>query len=352
MSGNRSIDILKVWRIISYSKLIGVSQLMMRGKDELMDQSRETLGRGTYGKKESAEGRLMSVAEMGRVLGLKKTERYWLVHKNYFETQIFLGRIWVVRDSFECWYANQVKYRKVDGEEPGSNLRKQSYSARDIAQILGVYEATAYEVIKRNHIKTIEVNGWRRVPKEAFEEWYTGQDRYRTQKDRDRDAVMEQESITMPEMARLLGIDRKQVYLLLQQKKYRDIFSIIMIAGKKRITKESFRSFLEMQDKYSLVPENEETGQNPCRAESSDDVVESGNAGRGDGDSSFHMGNAGYVSIKEAASLAGISRNAMASRMARKSIPSTRIGKKTMIKRRELEKCLMNDSERTGKGRK
>lgn len=29
---------------------------------------------------------------MGELLGLKKTNRYWLVHKNYFETKEFAGK--------------------------------------------------------------------------------------------------------------------------------------------------------------------------------------------------------------------------------------------------------------------
>ena len=32
---------------------------------------------------------------MGDLLGLKKTERYWLVHKNYFETKTAIGKMWV-----------------------------------------------------------------------------------------------------------------------------------------------------------------------------------------------------------------------------------------------------------------
>ena len=44
-------------------------------------------------------GSLMTVAEMGRILGLKKTDRYWLIHKGLFGTRIFLGKTWVVRGS-------------------------------------------------------------------------------------------------------------------------------------------------------------------------------------------------------------------------------------------------------------
>ena len=66
----------------------------------------------------------MSVKEMGDLLGIRKTDRYWLVHKNVFETSTIRGKMWVNIESFEKWYANQVKYRKVTGEEPGLELKE------------------------------------------------------------------------------------------------------------------------------------------------------------------------------------------------------------------------------------
>lgn len=33
----------------------------------------------------------MSVPEMRRLLGLKKTDSYWLVHRNFFQTYIVNG---------------------------------------------------------------------------------------------------------------------------------------------------------------------------------------------------------------------------------------------------------------------
>ena len=65
----------------------------------------------------------MSVHEMGDMLGLKKTDRYWLVHKNYFRTETLLGKMRVEIASFEKWYANQDWYHKVNGEAPGKELR-------------------------------------------------------------------------------------------------------------------------------------------------------------------------------------------------------------------------------------
>ena len=43
----------------------------------------------------------MSVPEMRRLLGLKKTESYWLVHRNFFETKIIDGKMRVDIESFE-----------------------------------------------------------------------------------------------------------------------------------------------------------------------------------------------------------------------------------------------------------
>lgn len=60
----------------------------------------------------------MSVPEMRRILGLRKTDSYWLVHKQCFETVMVKGKMRIVIDSFEHWYANQVKYKKVDGPPP------------------------------------------------------------------------------------------------------------------------------------------------------------------------------------------------------------------------------------------
>src|SRR5699024_4095027 len=64
-----------------------------------------------------------SVPEMREMLGLGKTEAYWLVKKKYFKTIIVAGRIRVIRDSFEEWYANQYTYQKVGGPPPGADLK-------------------------------------------------------------------------------------------------------------------------------------------------------------------------------------------------------------------------------------
>lgn len=82
--------------------------------------------------------RTMSVPEMRKLLGLKKTESYWLIHRKFFRTETIGGMMRIDLESFEKWYANQVKYRKVVGESPGKELREKSYSFKEAANILGI----------------------------------------------------------------------------------------------------------------------------------------------------------------------------------------------------------------------
>ena len=147
------------------------------------------------------QNKTMSVRDMGRLLGLKKVESYWLVHKGYFETILVNGKMRVVTESFEHWYAGQIKYHKVTGEAPGKRLKQESYSAKDIGEILQISESFAYELMKAAGVKPILVDYWQRFPKEAFDEWYMHQTRYRNQTDRERDAEIEENSISLPEMA-------------------------------------------------------------------------------------------------------------------------------------------------------
>ena len=120
----------------------------------------------------------MSVPEMRRLLGLKKTESYWLVHRNFFETKIIDGKMRVDLESFEKWYANQVKHKKVNGEEPGTELMKTSYSFQDAANLLGINSANLYEIWKKENLKTITVDFVKRIPIEVFEQWYENQIMY------------------------------------------------------------------------------------------------------------------------------------------------------------------------------
>ncbi len=267
---------------------------------------KEVKANSPYKRLSSAKKKWMSVSEMGELLGLKKTDRYWLVHKNFFETKEIAGKMRVNIESFEKWYANQIKYHKVNGEEPGKELKEWSYSVPELAEMLEVTDGVVYDLIKRNNIEVVIVDYWKRVPKAAFQKWYDGQSRYRTKEDKKRDAEMEAATLTMPEMARQLGITRNQVYGILNSQKYQHFFEFVTIADRKRITKESFQKFLDGQDEYHLDPANdyEELAMEENVALANyrrKKLAQTGERGRN--------GNLQYLTIDEAAFMAKVSRS-------------------------------------------
>lgn len=121
----------------------------------------------------------MSVSEMRRLLGLGKTESYWLVKKNYFETIIIAGKMRVMVDSFEDWYSNQLHYKKVNGDPPGKNWTAITMSVQETADLLGVATATLYELLQKKPFKTVKVGMYTRIYIDSFEDWYDAQSRYK-----------------------------------------------------------------------------------------------------------------------------------------------------------------------------
>ena len=312
--------------------------------------SEDTRQAGSYKRQESEKGALMSVAELGKVLGLKKTERYWLVHKNLFETTTLLGKIWIRRASFEEWYAGQEKYCKVDGEAPGSKLRKGSYSVRDIAGMLRLNEATVYDLIKREGIETMTADGRMRVPRKVFDRWYASQDRYRTKADLKRDAPAEADSFTLPEAAALLGVTRGKLYQILKDPRYKDYFETVMIAGRKRITHESFYRFLDGQEKYRLKNVSGDPGE---------ESLENGNRRLSnfrqkkllEGGTARDLGTADHLTVEEAALVAGVSRATVTGWIRKGYIRAKNIGKATWISRSEFEPWI-KEQRHAREGRK
>ena len=111
-----------------------------------------------YGKAEPATAKTtMSVREMQHLLGLGKTDSYWLLHKNFFEVILINDKMRIVISSFEKWYANQVKYHKVNGPPPGEELCKRSYSILEVS-----YWEEVSQLIMKKEI------GWNRLRKEQL----------------------------------------------------------------------------------------------------------------------------------------------------------------------------------------
>lgn len=123
----------------------------------------------------------MSVREMGRMLGLGKTDSYWLVHKGYFETRTVAGKMRVMVESFEKWYANQLHYKKINGELPGTELLQRTMTVPTMAVLLGISEGSAYELIHRLHFQSVktEYSSQRLlIDKASFYEWLESQKHY------------------------------------------------------------------------------------------------------------------------------------------------------------------------------
>lgn len=290
-----------------------------------------------YGRKAPAKKKWMTVPEMGALLGLKKTERYWLVHKKFFECKEILGKMRINMESFEKWYANQIKYKKVTGEEPGEELKRWSYSTSDLAELLDVNINVIYDLLKREKIEVVIVDYLKRVPKEAFEKWYRSQSKYRTTEDRKRDQEIESATITMPEMARLLGIERKQVYGILENPQYKSFFEFVVIADRKKITKESFQKFLEGQDKYQLSPMNDYEElvmeDNVALANYRRRKIVKSGVRRGNG-------NKTYLTIDEAALLAKTSRTTVVNWYQKEKFSAVKVGNNVRIRRDEFEEWM------------
>lgn len=66
----------------------------------------------------------VSVLEMVRLLGLGKTESYYLVKKNGFKVVTIGGKMRVMVDSFEGWYAGRNHYKKKDAVDTAAERRE------------------------------------------------------------------------------------------------------------------------------------------------------------------------------------------------------------------------------------
>ncbi len=227
----------------------------------------------------------------------------------------------IVISSFEKWYANQVKYHKVNGPPPGEELCKRSYSVPDAAEILKVKPETIYTLIRQGKLKTETADFCMRIPKEEFERWYRSQSRYRTAADRERDREIEAQTISIPEMAKLLGIPRKNVYGILDCKKYRDCFVIERVADRPRITKKSFKAWLKSQSTYQLQKPKKETHEEPplklqCPK------------------------NGKYYSFQEIQAFYGISRPTLDSWVLKEGIPTMKLGRVKRIQKDAFDEVL------------
>lgn len=226
----------------------------------------------------------MSVSEMRKLLGLKKTDSYWLVHKNLFKTQIIGGMMRIDLESFEKWYANQVKYKKVGGEEPGKELREKSYSFKEAANILGIHDCDLYDIWKNEKLEYITVDFVRRIPVDIFEKWYADQDVYRKVTHIPTAEELENDYICLQDAADLLGISREKLAKIARSEEIGKLLDSTICNNKRWITRKSFQLFLKAQNVYYILDDGDEQEKDTVSLEIKE-----------------------YISRQEAAELAGVS---------------------------------------------
>ena len=135
------------------------------------------------------------------------------------------------------------------------------------------------------------------------------------------------------------------VYTILDNPKYSHFFEFIVIAEKKRITKESFQKFLEGQDRYKLDPSNdyEELAQeqnialaNFRRKKLSQTGIRGSN------------GNIKYLTFDEASYLAKVSRSMINKWADKGKFTVIKVGSRVRIRRDEFEDWMeQRDLERS-----
>ena len=258
----------------------------------------------------SVPKRTMSVPEMRRLLGVKKTESYWLVHRNFFKTELVGGRMRVDVESFEKWYANQVKHKKVNGEAPGKELVRSSYSFREAANLLGVNSSNLYEIWKKNGLKTILVDFVMRIPMEEFEQWNRQQSVYRKAEKMPTLEEMEAEYIELQEAAALLEIPKAELNRMIAAGAYKYIFEVRTFDDRKWISRKSFQQFLNTQSVYRVAKRTAASGKG----------LETRN----------------YLSRQEAAELAGVAPSTVTKWLQAGKISGIGAGKVLRIQREEF----------------
>lgn len=152
----------------------------------------------------------------------------------------------VVISSFETWYANQTHYRKVNGPPPGEELRKKSYSVKDISNLLGIGIDTVYTLIHREKIPySVYQYGQWRVDAAVFQFWYNSQCTYHLVTAEHPNELHKANLMKLTEFGRLLGLERDETYKLVRQLKY--VLEIVSINRQLYVTMSSYQRWRETE---------------------------------------------------------------------------------------------------------
>ena len=261
----------------------------------------------------------MSVPEMRRMLGLGKTDSYWLVHQGFFKTILVNGKMRVVIESFEYWYARQFKHRKVTGEEPGSKLREETFSAREIADMLGISKQQANILVRQAQLPFTKVHNQFQIPKDAFVKWYASQSHY--VRKQEKAAALDGNYLSLPQMGRKLGRDRRFANSIIRSRSGQRMLETVRVGSHWYVEAGSFKRWLNNQTKYRLVavPKRLIQLRRPK--------------------------NPAYYTVEEVCRFYGLRHSELYEKLASGDIPAIRTGKSWRIKRNEFDDLMTGRRE-------
>ena len=263
----------------------------------------------------------MSVKEMGDLLGIKKTDRYWLIKKNLFNVVTVAGKMWVEIGSFEEWYSGQDHYHKVWEVSP-EIVAKKYYSIKDIMELLKIGESTAYAIIVKEKLPAVRLYGAKRILKKDFWRWYDRQSKYKVAEEELPGRARISGYLSLREAARLIDASILKIYELAENPEYLQCLKISRFDNRDYISESGFGEFLKKQKKYTYDPKREE-----------DSFVADNN----------------YLTIQQAQWYAGVSKATVMSWCREAYFPVKRSGKCVRIPYKEFRDWLQYRERRFSK---
>ena len=200
--------------------------------------------------------RTMSVPEMRKLLGLKKTESYWLVHRKFFRTETIGGMMRIDLESFEKWYADQDIYCKVTHIPTAEELEKDYICLQDAADLLGISREKLAKIARREEIgrlldSTI-CNNKRWITRKSFQLFLNAQNVYHIMNDGDKQEESQllqenktlsleiKEYISRQEAAELAGVSVSTVTKWMQTGEFQCVGAVNVL----RIHRQQFLNWL------------------------------------------------------------------------------------------------------------
>ena len=119
---------------------------------------------------------------------------------------------------------------------------------RELREMFGVRKVESYWIIHNKPIKTITVAGKIRIDLASLEEWYAGQFHYKKVNGPPPGAKWTAFTLSVQEVADILGISTSSVYCLLQK----GIIETAKVDNRTRIYTESFNQWYLHQTRYEI----------------------------------------------------------------------------------------------------